>query len=112
MTKAVYNLLGINQEGRKDILGFYMAEGEGAHFWLGILNDLKARSVEDILIACADGLHGFPEAISSAFPKTQVQLCVVHQIRHSLKYVASKGQKPFLVDLKMVYQAETKVLAE
>ena len=112
VNKAVYNLLGINQEGRKDILGFYVAESEGAHFWLGILNDLKARGVEDILIACIDGLNGFPEAIASAFPKTEVQLCVVHQIRHSLKYVSSKDQKPFLSDLKMVYKAETKDLAE
>lgn len=112
VTKAVYNLLGINQEGQKDILGFYMAESEGAHFWLGILNDLKARGVDDILIACIDGLNGFPEAIASAFPKTEIQLCIVHQIRHSIKYVASKDQKIFLADLKTVYKAETKELAE
>lgn len=112
VTKAIYNLLGINQEGRKDILGFYVAESEGSHFWLGILNDLKARGVEDILIACIDGLKGFPEAISAAFPKTEVQLCVVHQIRHSIKYIASKDQKVFLADLKTVYKADTKELAE
>ena len=112
VTKAVYNLLGINQQGHKDILGFYTAESEGAHFWLGILNDLKARGVEDILIACIDGLKGFPEAIAAAFPETEVQLCVVHQIRHSIKYVASKDQKAFMADLKKVYQAETKELAE
>lgn len=112
LTKAVYNILGVNQEGRKDILGFYIAETEGSHFWLGVLNDLKARGVEDILIACIDGLKGFPEAIAASFPKTEIQLCVVHQIRHSLKYIASKDQKPFLADLKTVYRAETKALAE
>lgn len=111
-TKVIYNILGINQYGHKDILGFYTAESEGAHFWLGVLNDLKARGVEDILIACVDGLTGFPEAISASFPKTEVQLCVVHQIRHSLKYVASKDQKAFMVDLKRVYQANTKDMAE
>ena len=112
VTKALYNILGVNQEGKKDILGFYIAESEGANFWLGVLNDLKARGVEDILIACVDGLTGFPEAIAASFPKTEVQLCVVHQIRNSLKYVASKDQKPFMADLKPVYQAETKDLAE
>lgn len=112
VTKAVYNLLGINQFGHKDYLGFYIAESEGAHFWLGVLNDLKARGVEDIFIACIDGLKGFPEAIEAAFPKTEVQLCVVHQIRHSIKYIASKDQKEFLADLKLVYKAATKDLAE
>ncbi len=112
VTKAVYNILGINQQGHKDILGFYRAESEGAHFWLGVLNDLKARGVEDILIACIDGLVGFPEAIEASFPRAEVQLCVVHQVRHSLKYIASKDQKQFLSELKTVYQAETKDLAE
>lgn len=112
VTKTIYNILGINQEGRKDILGFYVAQSEGAHFWLGVLNDLKARGVEDILIACIDGLAGFPEAIGASFPKTEIQLCIVHQIRHSIKYVASKDQKPFMADLKTVYKADTKDLAE
>lgn len=112
VTKAVYNILGINQEGKKDILGFYLAESEGANFWLGVLSDLKARGVDDMLIACVDGLQGFPEAINAVFPKTEIQLCIVHQIRHSLKYVASKDQKPFMADLKTVYKAETKDLAE
>ncbi len=112
VTKAIYNIMGINQSGRKEILGFYSAESEGSHFWLGVLNDLKARGVEDILIACIDGLKGFPEAIQGAFPHTEVQLCVVHQIRNSIKHVASKNQKEFMVDLKTVYQAETKDLAE
>lgn len=112
VTKTVYNILGINQDGHKDILGFYIAESEGANFWLGVLNDLKARGVKDILIACIDGLTGFPDAIAASFPKTEVQLCVVHQIRQSLKYVASKDQKEFMSDLKTVYKADTKDLAE
>lgn len=112
ITKAVYNILGINQEGIKDILGFYVAESEGANFWCGVLSDLQARGVKDILIASIDGLKGFPEAIQSIFPKTEIQLCVVHQIRNSIKYVVSKEQKPFMVDLKKVYQADTKELAE
>lgn len=112
VTKVIYNILGVNQYGHKDILGFYVAESEGAHFWLGVLNDLKARGVIDIFIACVDGLNGFPDAIAATFPKTEVQLCIVHQIRHSLKYVASKDQKEFMVDLKLVYRATTKDLAE
>ena len=112
ITKVIYNIMGINQSGHKEILGFYACESEGAHFWLGVLNDLKARGIEDILIACIDGLKGFPEAIQAAFPRTEVQLCVVHQIRNSIKHVASKNQKAFMVDLKTVYQAETKDLAE
>lgn len=112
VTKTIYNILGINQDGYKDILGFYLAESEGAHFWLGVLNDLKSRGVDDILIACVDGLKGFPEAIQASFTKTEVQLCIVHQIRHSIKYVASKDQKAFMADLKTVYKAETLELAE
>ena len=110
--KVIYNILGINQQGKKDILGFYSAESEGANFWLSVLNDLKNRGVEDIFIACVDGLTGFPEAIQTAFPRTEVQLCIVHQIRQSLRYVASKDQKAFLCDLKEVYGADTKLLAE
>jgi len=111
-TKVLYNIMGINQSGHKDILGFYACESEGAHFWLSVLNDLKTRGLQDILIACVDGLKGFPEAINTAFPKTEVQLCVVHQIRGSLKHVASKNQKEFIKDLKTIYQAESKDLAE
>lgn len=110
--RVLYNIMGINQEGYKEILGFYVAESEGANFWLGVLNDLQARGVKDILIACVDGLKGFPEAIQNAFPKTEIQLCIVHQIRNSIKYVASKDQKPFMADLKLVYQAATQELAE
>jgi putative transposase len=111
-TKVIYNIMGISQSGHKDILGFYACESEGAHFWLSVLNDLKARGVEDILIACIDGLKGFPEAINTAFPSTEIQLCIVHQIRNSLKHVASKNQKEFMVDLKTVYQASSIELAE
>ena len=112
ITKAVYNILGINQQGHKDILGFYLAESAGANFWLGVLNALKSRGVEDIFIACIDGLKGFPEAIRSTFPETEIQLCIIHQIRHSIKYVGSKDQKAFMSDLKQVYQAPSKPIAE
>ncbi len=89
-SKAFYTVLAVTPEGKKDILGLYLSETESARFWLGVLNDLKARGVEDILIASIDGLKGFPEAIAEVFPKTEIQLCVVHQIRNSLKYVVSK----------------------
>jgi transposase-like protein len=112
VTKVIYNIMGITTAGHKEILGFYAAESEGAHFWLGVLNDLKARGVSDILIACIDGLKGFPEALNAAFPQTEIQLCVVHQIRNSLKHVGSSNQKEFMKDLKTVYQAETLDLAE
>ena len=111
-SKAVYTILGVNLEGRKDVLGLYISESEGANFWLQVLTDLANRGVEDILIACIDGLKGFPEAIEAMFPQTEVQLCVVHQIRNSLKYVASKNQKEFMVDLKRVYKASSKDIAE
>lgn len=112
LPKVLYNIMGITQSGHKEILGFYSCESEGASFWLGVLNDLKARGVEDVLIACIDGLKGFPEAINNAFPKTEVQLCIVHQIRNSIKFVASKNSKEFMADLKTIYKAETKDLAE
>lgn len=108
VSKAFYSVLAVRKDGCKDILGLYLSESEGAHFWLGILNDLKTRGVEDILIASIDGLKGFPEAIAQAFPKTEIQLCVVHQIRNSLKYVVSKDQKAFMQDLKLVYKATSK----
>lgn len=111
-TKVLYNILGIDKDGRKDILGFYAAESEGANFWLGVLNDLKERGVQDILIACIDGLKGFPEAINTLFPLTEIQLCIVHQIRNSLKYVASRDQKEFMRDLKEVYRSPSKETAE
>ncbi len=111
-SKAFYSVLGVNKEGRKDILGMYLSENEGAHFWLGVLNDLRSRGLEDILIASIDGLKGFPEAIAAVYPKTEIQLCVVHQIRNSLKYIVSKDQKAFMADLKLVYKATSKDLAE
>jgi len=111
-SKAMYTLIGIKQDGYKDVLGVYVAETEGANFWLGVLTDLQSRGVEDILIACVDGLKGFPEAIESVFPHAVVQLCIVHQIRNSLRYVGSKHHKEFMKDLKTVYRSETKELAE
>ncbi len=111
-SKAFYSILGVNKDGRKDILGMYLSENEGAHFWLSVLNDLRARGIEDILIASIDGLKGFPDAIAQVFPRAEIQLCVVHQIRNSLKYVVSKDQKPFMIDLKLVYKATSKELAE
>ena len=109
---SIYVILGINCDGKKDLLGLYHSENEGAHFWLSVLTDLQNRGVEDIFIACIDNLKGFVQAIQSMFPKTEVQLCIVHQIRNSLKYVASKDQKTFMKDLKKVYQASTKSNAE
>lgn len=111
-SKAFYTVLGINQEGKKDVLGLYLSESEGSNFWLSVLTDLQNRGVKDILIACIDGLKGFPEAINNIFPKTEIQLCVIHQIRNSLKYIASKNQKEFMDDLKLVYKANSKDLAE
>jgi len=112
ISKAVYTILGVNLDGKKEVLGLYISENEGANFWLQVLTDLSNRGVKDILIACVDGLKGFPEAIESIFPQTEVQLCVVHQIRNSLKYVGSKNKKEFMVDLKRVYKAANKDLAE
>jgi len=112
VTKAVYTVLGMGIDGKKDILGLYLSQSEGANFWLSVLTDLNNRGLEDILIASVDGLKGFPEAIKTIFPQTEVQLCIVHQVRNSLKYVSSKDQKEFMRDLKLVYQAITKELAE
>lgn len=112
VSRAVYNVLGIDRHGHKELLGMYVSESEGANFWMGVLTDLQNRGVEDILIACIDNLKGFAEAIEAVFPKTDVQTCVVHQIRNSLKYVASKDQKEFVKDLKPVYQADTLQQAE
>jgi transposase-like protein len=105
--KAIYTVLALNMEGKKEVLGLYLSESEGANFWLSVLTDLQNRGVEDILIASVDGLTGFPEAIASIYPDTEVQLCIVHQIRNSLRYVASKNQKAFMVDLKRVYRAKS-----
>ena len=112
ITRAIYNVLAIDKDGRKDLLGMYISKNEGANFWLNVLTDLQNRGVHDILIACVDGLKGFPDAIQSVFPDTIVQLCIVHQIRNSIKYVGSKHQKEFLKDLKRVYGAVSKDAAE
>lgn len=92
-TRCVYNILGINKDGRKDVLGMYVSQSEGANFWLGVITDLKQRGLDDILIACIDNLKGFDEAIRTIYPSTEIQTCVVHQIRNSIKYVASKIKK-------------------
>ena len=105
--KAIYTVLALNMEGKKEVLGLYLSESEGANFWLSVLTDLQNRGVEDILIASVDGLTGFPEAIASIYPNTEIQLCIVHQIRNSLRYVASKNHKAFMVDLKRVYRAKS-----
>lgn len=110
--RAVYTVLALNVEGKKEVLGLYLSETEGANFWLSVLTDLENRGVKDILIASVDGLTGFPEAIEAIFPQTEVQLCIVHQIRNSLKYVGSKHQKEFIRDLKPVYRAANKESAE
>ena len=112
VSQAFYTVLAVTKEGKKDILGLYLSENEGARFWLGVLNDLRARGLEDILIASVDGLKGFPEAIAEVFPRTETQLCIVHQIRNSLKYIVSKEQRDFMTDLKLVYKASSKDLAE
>jgi len=104
-SRAIYNILGISREGKKDLIGIYLSENEGAKFWLSVLTDLKQRGVEDILIACVDGLKGFPEAIEAVFPKTKIQLCIIHQIRTSMRYVPEKDKKAVIADLKPVYKA-------
>lgn len=112
ITKAIYLAIAVNMEGVKEVLGMWAAETEGAKFWLSILTELKNRGIKDILIACVDGLKGFPEAIEAAFPKTQVQLCIVHLIRHSLNFVSWKQRKEMANDLKSIYNAATVDQAE
>lgn len=112
VSHAVYNILGINRHGHKELLGMYVSQSEGANFWLSVLTDLQNRGVKDILIACIDNLNGFPEAINAVFPKVEIQTCIVHHIQNSLNYVSLKVQKAFMKDLKPVYQAETLELAE
>ena len=107
INKAVYPALGVNMEGHKELLGLWLSENEGAKFWLNVLTELQNRGVKDILIACVDGLKGFPDAISTAFPDTQIQLCIVHMVRNSVKYVPWKDYKPVTADLKRIYQAAT-----
>lgn len=105
--RAVYLALAINMEGQKELLGMWIADTEGAKFWLNVMTELKNRGVKDFLIACIDGLKGFPEAINAVFPGTEIQLCIVHMIRNSLKFVSYKDYKELLADLKRVYKAQT-----
>ncbi len=112
INKAVYLAIGVNMEGMKEVLGFWVAETEGAKFWLQVVTDIKNRGVNDILIACVDGLKGFPEAIESVFPDTSVQLCIVHAVRNSIKFVPFKDRKKLAADLKEIYKAATVESAE
>lgn len=109
--RAVYIAIGIDMEGHKDVLGMYVGQNESAKFWLSILNGLKNRGVEDILIACVDGLTGFPQAIEAVFPDTEIQQCIIHQIRNTTKFVSYKEPKPLMADLKRVYAAPTEEIA-
>lgn len=110
--KAVYIALGVNMSGEKEILGLWIAQTEGAKFWLQVVNELRNRGVQDIFVACVDGLKGFPEAIEAVFPKTAVQLCIVHMVRHSLNFVSWKRRKEVASDLRRIYQATTADEAE
>jgi len=107
INKAIHLALGVNLDGHKELLGLWLTENEGAKFWLNVLTELQNRGVKDILIACVDGLKGFPDAISTAFPHTQIQLCIVHMVRNSMKYVSWKDYKPVTADLKRIYQSVT-----
>jgi putative transposase len=110
--KAVYLAIGVNMDGMKEVLGMWIAQTEGAKFWLQVVTELRNRGVDDILIACVDGLKGFPEAIETVYPKTEVQLCIVHMVRHSLNFVGWKQRKEVAADLKKVYTAATEEAAE
>jgi len=112
MPKAVYCLMGLNQHGKKELLGMYIGKAESASYWLKILNDLKSRGVEDVLMACIDNLKGFKEAIASVYPQADVQQCMVHQVRNSLNHVSSKDRKEFRNDMKSIYNAPTLEAAE
>jgi len=112
INKSMYLALGINLEGQKELLGLWIAETERAKFWLSILTELKTRGLQDILIACVDGLKGFPEAIMTEYPQTKIQLCIVHMVRHSLKYVSWKDYKAVTSDLKAIYQSATEAEAQ
>src|SRR5919202_6279794 len=113
LNTAVYIVLGVDLDGQRDVLGHWVGDGaEGANFWLSVVSDLQARGVEDIFIACIDGLTGFKEAIQAVFPQTQIQRCIIHQVRHSLNYVSWKDRKAFVADLRAIYQAPTREGAE
>ncbi|MEN9936990.1 MAG: hypothetical protein RLZZ387_3569 [Chloroflexota bacterium] len=113
LNTAVYIVLGVDLEGQRDVLGHWVGDGaEGANFWLSVVTDLQARGVQDIFLACVDGLSGFKAAIQAVFPKTQIQRCIIHQVRHSLTYVTWKDRKAFVRDLRAIYQAPTREAAE
>jgi putative transposase len=112
INKAVYMAVGVNMEGRKDVLGFWIEKTEGSKFWLQVVTELKNRGMKDIFIACVDGLKGFPEAIRAVYPKTEIQLCIVHMVRNSLKFVSYKDRKNIAADLKEIYRAATVEAAE
>ena len=107
INKSIYLALGVNLEGHKELLGMWLSENEGAKFWLNVLTELQNRGVKDILIACVDGLKGFPDAINAVFPETQIQLCIVHMVRNSMKFVPWKDYKAVTSDLKQIYQSAT-----
>jgi putative transposase len=107
INKAIYLALGVTMEGHKELMGLWMSENEGAKFWLNVLTELKNRGVKDVLIACVDGLTGFPDAINAAFPNTRIQLCIVHMVRNALRYVSWKDYKAVTTDLKNIYQSAT-----
>ncbi len=107
INKAIYLALGVNMEGHKELLGMWLSENEGAKFWLNVLTELQNRGLKDILIACVDGLKGFPDAINTVFPQTRIQLCRVHMVRNSIKFVPWKDYKAVTADLKCIYQSST-----
>lgn len=109
--RTVYIALGVDMDGKKDVIGMYVEKNEGAKFWLSIINGLKNRGVQDILIACVDGLNGFPQAIEAVYPKTEIQQCIIHQIRNTTNYVSYKDLKKLMADLKMVYAAPEEAAA-
>jgi putative transposase len=112
INKAIHLALGVNLHGQKELLGMWMTQNESAKFWLSVLTELQNRGLKDIFIACCDGLTGFPNAIEAVFPKTQVQLCIVHMVRNSLSYVSYKDRKAVAADLKLIYTARTETEAE
>lgn len=112
ITKAIYTVLGVNAHGEKEVLGLYLGDNESASFWMQVLTDLSQRGVENIIIASIDNLRGFSQAIESIYPSTEVQLCVIHQIRYAMRYVSWKDSKELIKDLKSVYHSSSKELAE
>ena len=112
INKTIYLAVGLNRDGKKEVLGMWLGKNESASFWLGVLTDLKARGVEDILITATDNLNGFTQTIKNVFPESQTQICVVHQIRNSARYVVWKDKKEFSADMKLIYNAPTKEAAK